>query len=48
VPTVLAELRSDPDREKAGRTMEALLNIKKAGIAALKRAAEGERETAKR
>jgi predicted 3-demethylubiquinone-9 3-methyltransferase (glyoxalase superfamily) len=43
-PTVIAELMSDPDREKAGRVMEALLKMKKLDIAELKRAAEGGRE----
>jgi predicted 3-demethylubiquinone-9 3-methyltransferase (glyoxalase superfamily) len=41
VPTVLVELMSDPDREKSGRAMQALLQMKKLDIAALKRAAEG-------
>ena len=42
VPTVLAELMSGPDREAAGRVMEALLPMKKLDIAALQRAYEGE------
>jgi predicted 3-demethylubiquinone-9 3-methyltransferase (glyoxalase superfamily) len=42
VPTVLAELMSDPDKAKAGRVMEALLPMKKLDIAELKRAFEGE------
>jgi predicted 3-demethylubiquinone-9 3-methyltransferase (glyoxalase superfamily) len=42
VPTVLAELMSDADKEKAGRAMEALLQMKKLDIAELKRAFEGE------
>jgi predicted 3-demethylubiquinone-9 3-methyltransferase (glyoxalase superfamily) len=41
VPTVLAELMSDSDREKAGRVMEALLPMKKLDIETLKRASEG-------
>ncbi|HET9040990.1 MAG TPA: VOC family protein [Gemmatimonadales bacterium] len=41
VPTVLAELMSDPDKEKAGRAMEALLQMKKLDIAELKRAFDG-------
>jgi predicted 3-demethylubiquinone-9 3-methyltransferase (glyoxalase superfamily) len=41
VPTVLAELMSDPDREKADRVMEALLQMKKLDIETLKRAAQG-------
>ena len=44
VPTVMAELMSDSDREKAGRVMEAMLKMKKLDIAELKRAAEGGRE----
>jgi predicted 3-demethylubiquinone-9 3-methyltransferase (glyoxalase superfamily) len=47
VPTVLVELMKDPDKEKSGRTMEAMLQMKKLDIAALKRAYEGGRpETA--
>jgi predicted 3-demethylubiquinone-9 3-methyltransferase (glyoxalase superfamily) len=42
VPTQMAELISDPDREKASRVMEALLQMKKLDIAALQRAHEGE------
>lgn len=42
VPTVLAEMMSDPDKEKAGRAMEALLQMKKLDIAELERAFEGE------
>jgi predicted 3-demethylubiquinone-9 3-methyltransferase (glyoxalase superfamily) len=42
VPTVLVELMSDPDREKSGRAMEALLKMKKLDIAELERAFEGE------
>jgi predicted 3-demethylubiquinone-9 3-methyltransferase (glyoxalase superfamily) len=41
VPTVLAEMLSDPDKEKSGRAMEALLQMKKLDIAELKRAYEG-------
>ena len=41
VPTVLAEMMSNPDKEKAGRAMEALLQMKKLDIAELKRAYEG-------
>ena len=47
-PTELAELMSDPDREAAGRVMEALLPMKKLDIAALKRASEGETAGARR
>ncbi len=48
VPTVLAELMSDPDREKAGCVMEALLPMKKLDIAVLHRAFEGESAEANR
>jgi predicted 3-demethylubiquinone-9 3-methyltransferase (glyoxalase superfamily) len=41
VPTVLAEMLSDPDKEKSGRAMEALLQMKKLDIAELQRAFEG-------
>jgi predicted 3-demethylubiquinone-9 3-methyltransferase (glyoxalase superfamily) len=40
VPNEMAELMSDPDRDKAGRVMEALLQMKKLDIAELRRAAE--------
>jgi predicted 3-demethylubiquinone-9 3-methyltransferase (glyoxalase superfamily) len=42
VPTVLVELLGDPDREKSGRAMEAMLKMKKLDIAELERAFEGE------
>jgi predicted 3-demethylubiquinone-9 3-methyltransferase (glyoxalase superfamily) len=42
VPTVLVEMMSDPDRKKAGRAMEAMLQMKKLDIAALQRAYEGQ------
>jgi predicted 3-demethylubiquinone-9 3-methyltransferase (glyoxalase superfamily) len=41
VPAMLAELFSDPDREKTDRVMEALLPMKKLDIEALKRASQG-------
>jgi len=41
VPTILAELMSDPDPKKADRVMNAMLKMKKIDIAELKRAAEG-------
>jgi len=41
VPTVLVEMMSDPDKEKSGRAMEAMLQMKKLDIAELKRAYEG-------
>ncbi len=40
-PTVLPELMKDPDSEKSGRVMKALLQMKKLDIAALKRAYAG-------
>lgn len=39
VPTVLPELLSDPDREKAARVMKAMLEMGKLDIAALRAAA---------
>jgi predicted 3-demethylubiquinone-9 3-methyltransferase (glyoxalase superfamily) len=48
VPTVLPELLTDPDKEKAGRAMEAMLQMKKLDIAELKRAFEGETATSRR
>lgn len=41
VPTRLSQLMSDPDREKAGRVMAAMLQMVKIDIAALERAAAG-------
>jgi predicted 3-demethylubiquinone-9 3-methyltransferase (glyoxalase superfamily) len=41
VPSILPELLGDPDREKAGRAMEAMMQMKKLDIAALKRAYDG-------
>ena len=40
VPTALGELMGDPDPEKAGRVMAAMLEMGKIDIAGLKRAAE--------
>jgi predicted 3-demethylubiquinone-9 3-methyltransferase (glyoxalase superfamily) len=40
-PTVLIELMSDPDREKAGRVTQAMLKMSKIDIAALERAYAG-------
>ena len=48
VPTVLAEMMSDPDKEKSGRAMEAMLQMKKLDIAELKRAFEGEHAASRR
>ena len=42
VPTALGEMMSDPDKEKAGRAMQAMLQMKKLDIAELQRAFEGE------
>jgi predicted 3-demethylubiquinone-9 3-methyltransferase (glyoxalase superfamily) len=41
VPTVLGELMTDPDRDRARRVMEAMLGMKKLDVAALKRAYAG-------
>lgn len=41
IPSALPRLLSDPDREKAGRAMNAMLGMAKIDIAALKRAAAG-------
>lgn len=40
-PVRLIELMTDPDREKAGRVMQAMLTMKKIDVAALERAAAG-------
>lgn len=40
-PRRLPELLRDPDREKAGRVMQAMMQMKKIDIAALERAADG-------
>jgi predicted 3-demethylubiquinone-9 3-methyltransferase (glyoxalase superfamily) len=42
VPSVLDELLNDPDREKAGRVMQAMLAMSKLDIAALRAAYDGE------
>ena len=42
VPTRLKELLADPDRGKAKRAMDAMMEMKRIDIAALERAAEGE------
>jgi predicted 3-demethylubiquinone-9 3-methyltransferase (glyoxalase superfamily) len=41
VPTALPRLLTDPDREKAGRVMQAMMQMGKIEIAELERAAEG-------
>ena len=48
VPTAMVEMLNDPDKEKSGRAMEAMLKMKKLDIAELKRAFEGEREPVRR
>jgi predicted 3-demethylubiquinone-9 3-methyltransferase (glyoxalase superfamily) len=40
-PTILPTLLADPDKEKAGRTMQAMLQMKKLDIAELQKAFEG-------
>jgi predicted 3-demethylubiquinone-9 3-methyltransferase (glyoxalase superfamily) len=42
VPAGMVEMLSDPDREKANRAMEAMMQMKKLDLAELKRAFEGE------
>jgi len=42
IPSILPKLLGDPDREKAGRAMNAMLEMKKIDIAALERAAAGD------
>ena len=39
IPTILPSLLQDPDREKAGRALKAMLGMSKIDIAALERAA---------
>ena len=41
VPTVLVEMMADPDKEKSGRVMEAMLQMRKLDIAELERAYDG-------
>jgi predicted 3-demethylubiquinone-9 3-methyltransferase (glyoxalase superfamily) len=41
IPTALGELMSDPDPEKAGRVVQAMLKMKKIDVAALQRAYDG-------
>lgn len=43
IPTALNELMGDPDSEKAGRAMQAMLKMKKIDIAGLQRAFDGSR-----
>ncbi|RFS22068.1 VOC family protein [Chitinophaga silvatica] len=42
VPTIIFELFSDPDKEKAGRAMAAMMKMKKLDIATLQNAFNGE------
>ena len=46
VPRALPDLLDDPDRERAGRTMTAMMQMKKLDIAELQRAYSGERQPA--
>jgi predicted 3-demethylubiquinone-9 3-methyltransferase (glyoxalase superfamily) len=48
VPTALVRLMGDPDKEKAGRVMEAMLTMKKIDIAELERAAARETSASRR
>ena len=41
IPSILPRLLGDPDRDKAGRVLNAMLQMKKIDIAALERAAAG-------
>ncbi len=45
VPTALVEMMNDADKEKSGRAMEAMLQMKKLDIAKLKRAYAGTERT---
>jgi predicted 3-demethylubiquinone-9 3-methyltransferase (glyoxalase superfamily) len=47
VPTVLAEMMSNPDKEKSGRAIEALMQMKKLDIAELQQAYEGKKAFAR-
>jgi predicted 3-demethylubiquinone-9 3-methyltransferase (glyoxalase superfamily) len=42
VPTVLLDMISDPDQERAGRATKAMLSMKKLDVAALQKAYAGE------
>lgn len=42
IPKVLSELLGDPDHEKAGRVMQAMLKMKKIDVAGLEKAYAGE------
>jgi predicted 3-demethylubiquinone-9 3-methyltransferase (glyoxalase superfamily) len=42
IPKALSELLGDPDHEKAGRVMQAMLKMKKIDVAGLEKAYAGE------
>ena len=42
IPTALGEMLADPDPEKAGRVMQAMLKMNKIGIQGLKQAYDGQ------
>lgn len=42
IPSILPRLLGDPDRDRAGRAMDAMLRMRKIDISALERAAAGE------
>jgi predicted 3-demethylubiquinone-9 3-methyltransferase (glyoxalase superfamily) len=48
VPTALVEMMADPDKQKSGRVMEAMLPMKKLDIAELRRAYAGETAASRR
>lgn len=41
IPTALGEMMGDPDKQKAGRAMQAMLKMKKIDIAEMRRAFDG-------
>jgi predicted 3-demethylubiquinone-9 3-methyltransferase (glyoxalase superfamily) len=41
IPAALPQLLNDPDKQKAGRVMQAMMQMKKIDIAALEQAAQG-------
>ena len=41
IPTALGQMLGDPDREKAGRAMQAMLQMRKIDVAEMRRAFEG-------
>ena len=42
IPNLLSQLLNDPDREKAGRAMQAMLTMRKLDMAGLQKAFDGE------